>query len=226
MITLMKNIFAPALRVGTDAKIFLLHFQEKPCCQDYPSQRTSPVRPKRYWSTSRRRKHAWRCWRKTISANCTSSVTADTAWSAISIWAWCAAYCPACRARSSTSVWNVRHFYTSSMSWSNAAIRTKPSASNICCLKGSRFWCRSSKTRSTPKGRAFPHKSRWQGVFSSTFRRKNISAYPSVSRTIRNETTCASVSTSSCRKRHATATSSAPTPKTLPTNSSNPTSTT
>lgn len=92
--------------------------------------------------------------------------------------------------------------------------------------KGSLFWCRSSKTRSTPKARGFPPKSRWRGVSSSIFRKKTTSACPNASKTMPNAAACANASTSSCRKMPAGATSSAPTPKTPPTNSSSPTSTT
>ena len=170
----------------THRKSFSIQNQVSPCFQEFPSPRTPCVRPKPYSSTLRHKKHVWPFWKRTISASCTSSATAATAWSAIFIWASSNASFPACKARLSISVWNAPRFCISSMSSSNAAIRTKPNASNTCSLKVSLSWFKSSKTPSTPKAHACPPKSHWPAVSSSIFRKKTTSAFPNASRMMPN----------------------------------------
>lgn len=79
-------------------------------------------------------------------------------------------------------------FCISSTSSNNAAIRTKPNASNTCSLKASLSWFRSLKTPSTPKARACPPKSHWPAVSSSIFRKKTTSAFPNALKTMPNAT--------------------------------------
>ena len=203
-----------------------LKSESRLCYPASPSIKTSSDRPKPCWSISRRRKRAWPCSKKTTSANCTSSAIQDTAWWATFIWAWCGASCPGCRARLSTSAWNARPSCTSSTYWNSGKTPTKPSASNTCCSKGRPCWCRSSKTRSTAKGRGFPPKFRWPDASSSTCRRKNTSAFPNASKTTKTATTCATACKTCCRRMPHTATSSAPARKPPAMPNCRPTSTT